>query len=147
MSTHYRWLYMGASHYDIIILPCVQVNTNGHISFRSPFLNWIPTLFSFRSIPPLIAPYWEDFDLRKGGNIFYRQTSNPILLQIVRDQVQVSFQSTGNFNPTDLFIVTWDQVPGYSFGTNLVGICACEFISKHFWSVTQDKITTEYVVK
>ena len=81
----------------------------------------MPTLFLSRSIPPLIAPYWEDFDLRKGGNIFYRQTSNPILLQIVRDQVQVSFQSTGNFNPTDLFIVTWDQVPGYSFGTNLVG--------------------------
>ena len=95
----------------------MQVNANGVLSFRSTFSNSSIRTFPFFS-PPLIAPYWENFDLRRGGNLFYRQTSNPTLLQRVRDQLQRSFPANGNFTPTDLFIATWDRVRGrfQSFG-------------------------------
>ena len=131
-STHYHCTLLYGHMVDkmvmiYIIFPCVQVNTNGHISFRSPFFSRIPTPFPSGFTPPLIAPYWEFFG---SGNIYYRQTSNLTLLQRVHDQIQESFPSTGNFNPTNLFIATWDQVPGYLFGPNLVGICACIKIHK-----------------
>jgi len=98
----------------------VQVNTNGDISFRSSFTSFIPRPFP-SAFPPLIAPYWADFNSVRGGTISYRQTSNSTLLQRVRGQIQEFFPSTGNFIPTDLFIATWDQVPGFSF-PSLVGI-------------------------
>ena len=108
----------------------MQVNTNGDISFRSPFNSFIPRPFP-SAFPPLIAPYWADFDSRRGGTISYRQTSNSTLLQRVRSQLQESFPSAGNFTPTDLFIATWDQVPGFSF-RSLVGIHVVQF---HAYSV------------
>ena len=60
--------------------------------------------------PPLIAPFWADFDLRRGGNVFYRQTTDPETLQ------QISFTvSLGGFEftPTLAFIATWAGVPAF----------------------------------
>jgi len=108
----------------------VQVNTNGDISFRSPFTSFTPRPFPLAFLP-LIALYWTDFDSRRGGTISYRQTSNSTLLQRVRSQIQESFPSAGNFTPTDLFIATWDQVPGFSF-PSLVGIQVVLF---HVYSI------------
>jgi len=92
---------------------CVQVNTNGDISFRSRFFDFIPRPFPLPYPRPLIAPYWADFDSRLGGTISYRQTSHSTLLQRVRGQIQEFFPSAGDFIPTDLFIATWDQVPAF----------------------------------
>ena len=104
------------------ILPYVQVNTNGILSFRQPFSSSFIRQFPLFTVP-LIAPYWENFDLRRGGNIFYRQTSNTTLLQRVRNQLQKSFPSAGDFSPTRLFIATWERVPGFLQSLGLVGTC------------------------
>ena len=62
----------------------------------------------------LIAPYWDDVDIKKFGGIFYRLTTSSTLLQRVRDQiVAANFGSTNSFSPTLLFIVTWDRVAEY----------------------------------
>ena len=67
----------------------------------------------------LIAPFWDDVDIRSFGNIYYRQTSNATLLRRARDQLQESLPSSGNFIPSILFIATWDTVPGFSAGSRV----------------------------
>ena len=102
------------------------MNTNGHLTFRSEFLEWIPRPFPIVGLP-LIAPYWEDVDIRRFGTIFYRQTSSPILLQRARNELQELFPSSGNFNPTRLVIATWDRVAGFGLGS-----LVCAYMTTHF---------------
>ena len=101
-----------------------QVNTNGVISFRLPFLEYMPERFPLKEyfspiFTPLIAPFWDDVDIRRFGTIFYRQTSNVTLLQRARHQLQELFPSSGNFTPTTLFIATWDRVAQFRGGSQV----------------------------
>jgi len=104
----------------------MQVNTNGILSFRQPFSSSFIRQFPLLTVP-LIAPYWENFDLRRGGNIFYRQTSNTTLLQRVQNQLQESFPSAGDFSPTRLFIATWERVPGFLQSLGLVVLVTAKY--------------------
>ena len=90
-----------------------QVNTNGIISFQHSFTEYIPRRFPLNNNIPLIAPFWDDVDITRFGNIFYRQTSNVTLLQRARDRLQDLFPSSVNFTPTTLFIATWNRVAGF----------------------------------
>ena len=90
-----------------------QVNKNGIISFQLPFTEFRPRRFPLSNLIPLIAPFWDDVDIRRYGNIFFRETSNASLLQIAYNQLQEWFPSSGNFTPTTLFIATWDRVAHY----------------------------------
>ena len=74
------------------------------------------------SVLTLIAPFWDHVDIRRFGDIFYRETSNVTLLQRAHDQLQELFPFTGNFTPTTLFIATWDRVAQFGGGTQ-VHIC------------------------
>ena len=96
-----------------------QVNTNGIISFQHPFTEYIPRRFPLNNLLPLIAPFWNDVDIRSPGNIFYRQTNDTTLLQRARDQLQELFPSSGNFTPTTLFIATWDRVAQWGGGSQV----------------------------
>ena len=95
------------------------MNTNGIISFRLTFTEFIPQRFPLNNFIPLIAPFWDDVDIRRGGNIFFRLTDNANLLQRARDQLQGLFPSSANFTPTTLFIATWDRVAGYGQGSQV----------------------------
>ena len=98
-----------------------QVNTNGILSFRSQYLQYFPEIFPSPGLP-LIAPFWNDIDITRFGNIFFRKTSNVTLLQRAHDQLQELFPSSGNFTPTILFIATWDRVAEFGGGAQ-VRIC------------------------
>ena len=89
------------------------MNKNGIISFQLPFTEYKPQRFPLNNLIPLIAPFWDDVDVGRGGNIFFKETSNANLLQRARDQLQELFPSSGNFTPTTLFIATWDRVPTF----------------------------------
>ena len=101
-----------------------QVNTNGHLSFRSGFFSFTPQRFPTSFSPPLIAPFWDDVDIQQFGNISYRQTFNATLLQRAHNEVQELFPSSGNFTPTVLVIATWYRVAGF-----LQGLQVCTGIS------------------
>ena len=88
----------------------LQVSTNGILSFGSSFTQFQPLPFPFTS-PPLIAPFWADFDLQKGGSVYYRQTAQPDILQQI--EFAVSRASGLQFRPTLAFIATWDAVPAF----------------------------------
>ena len=113
MLDYYLWL---------ILLLSFQVNTNGILSFRFPFSSFIPRRFPL-CCTPLIAPFWDDVDIRRSGNIFYRQTTNTTLLQRAHNQLQESFPSAGNFTPTFLFIATWERVPEFGGGSQVPTPC------------------------
>ena len=64
----------------------------------------------------MIAPYWDDIDITRFGNILYRLTTSASLLQRVCDLIKAAnFGSASTFSPTLLFIVTWDRVAEYNF--------------------------------
>ena len=98
--------------------------SNGVLSFEMPFtFCCAPRTFPIYPTP-LIAPFWHDFDPTLGGNIYYRQTNNSQELQLFQTSLSsaLNTRGLGNFSPTLLFIVTWDQVPEF-LGSTLVNYC------------------------
>ena len=97
-----------------------QVNTNGILSFQFPLTEFTPHVFNV----PLIAPFWDNVDIERFGNISYRETTDNTLLQKAHAQLQEFFPSSGSFAPTTLFIATWDQVAAFEGGSQ-VSVCTC----------------------
>ena len=89
------------------------MNTNGVLSFRSPFTDFSPDSFPlplFRD-DILIAPFWDDFDVGDGGQILFRLTDDQTLLNEVSSRVNAAFDA--GFNPEFLLIATWNGVPEF----------------------------------
>lgn len=89
------------------------MNTNGVLSFGRPHI--MPSTYgsNFNSVssPPIIAPFWDDIDITKGGTIYYRQESNPLF----REQIQQAIASdypevAATFQSSLIFVATWDRV-------------------------------------
>ena len=116
------------------MISILQVNTNGILSFRSQFTAFFPQRFPLFG-SPLIAPFWDDVNINRFGNIFYRQTSSATLLQRVRNELQELFPSSGNFNPTRLLIATWDRVAEFGSGSQVPCciISVCLLLYEHCW--------------
>ena len=113
-------------HVDYNNNTCIQVNSNGVLSFDKSFTTCCGSRAFPTSSPPLIAPYWHDFNPRRGGHIYYRQTTDSQLLFHARFGLFLDARKLGDFFPTFLFITTWDEVRQYN-GSSLV--------NKHFSSV------------
>lgn len=64
---------------------------------------------------PVVAPFYSNIDTRASGNIYYYETNNPALLQRSIETIQESFSQAADFQPTSLFIATWENV-GYHEG-------------------------------
>ena len=69
----------------------------------------------------LIVPYWADADIRGTGNVFYRQSNNPVLLARASHEIQTAFSLSQNIPVTNLFISTWDAVGYYHIHIEKVG--------------------------
>ena len=105
--------------YIIIIIYCnafpgdLQVNTNGVISFLVQVSQYTPDAFPLGDNRRLLAPFWADVDTRNGGNVFYRETTDPNLLQQASNDVTATFVDQRKFKATWLFIATWYEVAFY----------------------------------
>ena len=92
------------------------MNTNGVLSFGQPFPQYSSFGLSFNSIPsspPIIAPFWDDVDIRKGGTIYYRQDNTSQIAEQIRQDISVYFPNIGFFYPTLVFVATWYRVQSY----------------------------------
>lgn len=69
---------------------------------------------------PLITPFWGDVDTRGTGQILYRETTDSDLLEQTRLDVLNQYPEITSFNPSSLFIATWDHVGYYDSHTDLV---------------------------
>ena len=103
-------------------IPLLQVNNNGDISFTTPVSTFTPEAFPLSGNLQLIAPYWADVDTRGTGSVWYRETTDTQLLARARDEIRAAFINQASFNPTSLFIATWDHVGYYSRRTDKVGL-------------------------
>ena len=95
------------------------MNTNGVISFLGTMSSFTPSPFPLGSNKRLIAPYWADIDTRNGGDIWYRESTNRILLQQMSQKIRALFPEESKFQASWLFIATWDNVSFY--GADAIG--------------------------
>ena len=61
--------------------------------------------------PPLIAPFWDDVDITKGGNITYRGVTDDDTLDNIRQEIFIQYPELGNARPSYVFLATWEHVP------------------------------------
>ena len=67
-----------------------------------------------------IAPYWSDVDLTGIGEVYYRQTTSPVLLAKANKEIKTAYTNHQYIYITNLFIVTWNTDGYYSRGTDQV---------------------------
>ena len=84
------------------------------VSFDAPVPDYTPEAFPISGSRVLLSPYWGDVDTRpsNGGFVYYRPSTDSVLLTKARNQVRTLFSAFSSFTPTFLFIATWDHV-GY----------------------------------
>ena len=69
----------------------------------------LPSKFPINDVVCLIAPYWTDVDSGGNESVYYRVSTDRNLIKRVSKDVQRAF-SNSKFEPTILFIATWDDV-------------------------------------
>ncbi|KAJ7394041.1 hypothetical protein OS493_003714 [Desmophyllum pertusum] len=86
------------------------VNTNGVISFLVEVSQYTPDAFPLGDNRRLVAPFWADVNTNVAGEVFYRETTDPNLLQQATNDVTATFVSHRKFRATWLLVVTWYEV-------------------------------------
>ena len=66
----------------------------------------------------VIAPFWDDVDIRIAGQVQYRQSNASVLLNQVGTNISNAFNTS--FSPVLLFIATWNEVAASSGTTDIV---------------------------
>ena len=89
------------------------MNTHGVLSFRSEFLAYTPETLPFNNgSVSLIILFWSDTDIRRRGNIYYRNVSDDETLRQAFSILIYNYTSSSSgFYPTSVFIATWSEVP------------------------------------
>ena len=94
------------------------------VSFDAAVSSYTPQSFPISGSRVLLSPYWGDVDTRpsNGGFVYYRQSTDSILLTKAMNQVRTLFPAFSSFTPTFLFIATWDHVGYYNRHTDKVSV-------------------------
>ncbi|XP_070567840.1 protein mesh-like isoform X2 [Ptychodera flava] len=92
------------------------VNTNGIISFLSEVSQYTPDPFPLEG-RRVVAPFWGDVDTNRGGNVFWRQTTESGILRKASSHIKEYFKKEEilKFEAIWVLVATWDNV-GY-FGS------------------------------
>ena len=69
---------------------------------------------------PVIAPYWADIDIRRGGSISYRLTTVVEDYLNLQEIIRAAFTNASNFEMTLLFVATYDQVAEFLGSSEVV---------------------------
>ena len=77
----------------------------------------------------LIAPFWSEVFLYRGGNVFYRFTDDEYILNDIGMIIRDAF--VNDFSPTLVFIATWDKVQALSYRVSRKQICCSTIILYH----------------
>ena len=86
------------------------MNTNGVLSFGTSHTRALGTNFTILSSPPIIAPFWDDINIVRGGTIYYRQDSNSTVTELVQKALVSEYPEATSFQPSLVFVATWDRV-------------------------------------
>ena len=86
------------------------------LSFGRSFTRYSSFGSNFDSVssPPIIAPFWDDVDIRRAGTIYYRQDFSSSVADQVQQEIYMQFPDVGFFYPSLVFVATWDRVAAFS---------------------------------
>ena len=86
----------------------MQVSTNGVVSFGTTFNDSYERPFPLSTSDILIAPFWDYFHHDENGRqVQFRLSDSQTLLNKVGSTINDTLEFY--FNPTMLFIVTWNK--------------------------------------
>ncbi|XP_019725167.1 alpha-tectorin isoform X1 [Hippocampus comes] len=91
----------------------IYVNNNGVISFSEHVSQFTPEAFPLSDSRSFIAPLWADVHNGIRGDIYYRETTLPQILERATHDVRRHFKNIPNFTATWAFVATWHQVTFY----------------------------------
>ena len=69
-----------------------------------------PKAFPLGNNRRLVTPFWADVDTTVAGQVFYRESTDPDLLQQATDDVTTTYVNHRKFKAKWLFIATWYEV-------------------------------------
>lgn len=91
----------------------LQVNNNGVISFNVQVSQFTPEAFPLSDSRSFIAPLWADVHNGIRGDVYYRESTDPELLERASQDIRKYFKNMPTFTATWVFITTWHQVTFY----------------------------------
>lgn len=92
---------------------CSQVNNNGVISFNVQVSQFTPEAFPLSDTRSFIAPLWADVHNGIRGDVYYRESTDPEILERATRDIRKYFKVMPTFTGTWVFITTWHQVTFY----------------------------------
>ncbi|KAM4015665.1 alpha-tectorin-like [Anomaloglossus baeobatrachus] len=90
----------------------LYVNNNGVISFNKAVSQYTPKAFPLTDGEAFVTPFWGDVNNALGGSVYYRQSTNPDLLQKISVDMKKHLPDL-HYKATWAFVATWDRVPYY----------------------------------
>ena len=116
------------------------MGTNGLLSFNISFNFFFNSPFSESTTSYLVAPFWDDVDIRDGnGRIFYESYDSGYFL----DQVNTFLRRRrpSSFEGTWMLAAHWDAVYPYTFGFDpRVRISVIVITLDLYWEMSQSRI-------
>lgn len=91
----------------------LYINNNGVVSFLREVSQFTPVAFPISGDRRVVAAFWADVDNRRGGDVFYKETEDPRILNRASRDVNSYFPELSEFNATWVFIATWYRVTFY----------------------------------
>ncbi|KAG2462125.1 SNED1 protein, partial [Polypterus senegalus] len=88
----------------------LYVNNNGLVSFLREVSQFTPVAFPIAGDRRVVAPFWADVDNRRAGEVFYRESKDPTILQRTADDIHQYFPEFPMFTATWALIATWYRV-------------------------------------
>jgi len=67
-----------------------------------------------------LAVFWADVDTRGTGDLWFRQSTDPLLLDRANTEIRNAFPYQAPFNATQMYIATWDVVGYFDNKVDLV---------------------------
>uniref|UniRef100_A0A5F8H4Y3 Sushi, nidogen and EGF-like domain-containing protein 1 n=1 Tax=Monodelphis domestica TaxID=13616 RepID=A0A5F8H4Y3_MONDO len=96
--------FFGAGHTGL------YVNNNGIISFLKEVSQFTPVAFPISKDRCVVAAFWADVDNRRAGEVYYRESKEPAILQRATEDICRHFPEFPDFSATWAFVATWHQV-------------------------------------
>ncbi|EGV95322.1 Sushi, nidogen and EGF-like domain-containing protein 1 [Cricetulus griseus] len=91
-------------------LSASQVNNNGIISFLKEVSQFTPVAFPIAKDRCVVAAFWADVDNRRAGDVYYREATDPAMLQRATEDIRRYFPELPDFSATWVFVATWYRV-------------------------------------
>nr|XP_033814614.1 sushi, nidogen and EGF-like domain-containing protein 1 [Geotrypetes seraphini] len=96
--------FFGAAHAEL------YVNNNGILSFLKEVSQFTPVAFPISKDRRVVAAFWADVDNRKSGEVHFRESQDPAILQRATKDIQKYFPEFPEFHAKWALIVTWYRV-------------------------------------